>query len=320
MNWAWKARVGSAKLVLVALADQGSAHDAEDWRCFPSVGYLVDRTELGRATVERHLRYLDAEGWISRRRQVRPDGKLGIFHYTLHRDPEVRTHLKAERSGECPALKMSGGDGAEPALILDAASAQNDVEPALILSAQEPLEEPLGEPSDAGAREPGDDGFEKALSAWPDSGQKRTKLPQARSAWALRSSEIGGDRMLAAVQRCATDPDIAAGDFGWPGLHTWLSDERFRFYLPGDNVGTIPAVPPRTAFVGSQTLRADIEREDANAAVLLDQAVWPAAGALQPRTGWAYGRLSAPNLAVIIRRHGFELVEPGVTLIPGGKS
>lgn len=334
-SWAWEARVGSAKLVLVALAEHAGNHFGEDWACFPSVGRLVGMTELGRRTVERHLRFLDAEGFISRKRRVRPDGKLGIFDYTLHRDPQVRAYLKMQRLDE-PAANMADGD---PAAISDPASGQNRPDPAAKMAGQEPSIEPEDEPSSACAREPGDEGFEEAIEAWPETGRKRTRWPAARAAWALRCSEIGADRMMQAVLRCASDPDVAKGTFGWPGFDGWLQDERFRSWLPGSGApvlatsgasrpaaqappwptpGTAQQPEPRTAFAGPAGLRAEIvaRKGEAWAASYLDGSLWiagddpDAVPSCRPRGGTAYDMLRR-ECGQLFRRFGVTILEPG---------
>jgi DNA-binding MarR family transcriptional regulator len=259
ISWCVKLHPGPGpKAVLFCLADRATDHSGEDWTCFPSVADIVKFTDYSRATVERHLRGLWREGYISRKRRRRADGRLGIFDYTLHREADLRAALKAARSavedvdaametGDAPPLKMSAGEGADPALNLDGASAQFDVQPALKLSAQEPSENPQGNPHSGRAREPGSEGWEAALAAWPDSGAKRTDWPAGQAQWARCCGLETPARLMAAIAAAATDPDLAKGDYGYPGLHTWLAQERWRHFLP--RAETL-AVDVRTPFAG----------------------------------------------------------------------
>jgi DNA-binding MarR family transcriptional regulator len=252
LNWAWKAKVGAAKLVLVALADQGQSHSGEDWTCFPSVNKLIEMADAGRSTVERHLRWLDAEGWITRRRRVRKDGRLGIFDYTLHQDPEVRARLKAERAAateaEQPALNMSGGDEDRPALNMSETSAHFDAQPALKSSALEPLVDPLVNPKTSGrAREPGDEGFEEAWAAWPELGRTRSSPPNARAAWSRVCLEHEPVDLMRAIRRYAfEDRDGRRGMVR--SMEGWLSGEYFRHWLEG-----APPVPPPASVTKADT-------------------------------------------------------------------
>jgi hypothetical protein len=58
VGWALRQRTGSpaAKLVLVKLADNAN----ESGFCWPSIGLIVDHTELGQSTVYKHLDHLEA--------------------------------------------------------------------------------------------------------------------------------------------------------------------------------------------------------------------------------------------------------------------
>jgi DNA-binding transcriptional MocR family regulator len=292
ISWAWKVPAGKAKLVLIALADHGTDHCGGDWTCFPSVQRLIERTELDRSTIERHLRWLDAEGYLSRQRRVRPDGRLGIFDYTLHRDPETRARLKAERAKPAsddgaPQGNLPCGAGAGPAGDLHETSGQFAPKPQGKLPAQEPSVEPSIEPSlRARAREPGDLGFGEALAAWPVTGRKRTRLAAGRAAWARACQVETPQRLMAAIRACAADPDLAKGDYGFPALDGWLAEDRWRMFLPGEAAAGGPAPwggPAEVADLVSQ----------AGAGVWLAGAGWRAADrTILTRSGMGAERLA----------------------------
>lgn len=64
MNWAYQQTTGrsTAKAVLVALANQAD----QSGKCWPSVDYLMQRTELGRRAVIGNLGFLEDTGLISK--------------------------------------------------------------------------------------------------------------------------------------------------------------------------------------------------------------------------------------------------------------
>jgi hypothetical protein len=110
---------------------------------------------------------------------------------------------------------------------------------------------------------------------------------------------------------------MAKGDFGWPAFDVWLLDERFRSFLPKE---ACRDVTPRTAFAvaaplsdGLALLRDEVAQVDPTAAACLDRARFGTGGAIQPSTHWAYDRLRSVA-DPIIRRYGFELIEPGVAI------
>lgn len=292
------------KSVLFWLADAASDHSGEDWTCFPSIAALMDKTDMSRATVERHLSFLWREGYISRTRRRRADGKLGIYDFTLHREAERRWELKGARAKPeaLEAVEEIAGCGADephvnltygPCVKSERAIRQNGAQPYVNLRGQEPLGEPLTEPSSGRAREPGSDGFEDAVGLWPEAGRKWTSWTRGQAAWALACGMETPERLKAAIRAAAADPDLAKGDHAFPGLHTWLSEERWRLFLP--KIST-EAEPPRTAFAGPAELRAaivgDARLGEGFAGSFLDRARWDeGARTLTPATGVAAERL-----------------------------
>ncbi len=342
LAWAWgSALEPGPKFVLVALGDHAADHSGEDWTCFPSLKRLTDMTGMSTRTVERHLKDLWRAGWISRVRRRRADGKLGIYDFTLHRDPERRAELAEARgapgrvgSGDPegstiaaeqdePPVKLTGGEGAEPPVKLTPATRQIGPQPPVNLTGQEPLGEPLEEPSTGRAREPGSGGFEAAVAVWPKSGRVRTDWEAGRAAWALACERVEPARLMVAVRRCAADPDLARGDHGWPGLHGWLSGERWRAFLP-DAAGDCEEGGPAAAaaWAGPEVVaELVLARLGPKFAGTLARCGWEGgewAGRLRAASGWAFDQLRplAPQLAEI----GCELERPGVAAGAGDRA
>ncbi len=276
MNWAWRSGIPPGpRFVLVTLADQGQDHSGEDWSCFPSIHKLVERTGYGRATVQRHLTWLWQEGWITRARRRRKDGTLGINDFILHREAEDRARLKTIRkeaeesveiageseavAGVDPCPDMRHGEADEPCPDLSPAMSQKQAEPCPNLSPQEPLVEPLDKPTGrARGREAGDEGFEAALAAYPESGRLRTDEPAARAAWAM-AVQLAGDAaaLSEAVRRYAAhDPDLKSGDYGARAFEKWLSGKRWRPWLAAPSAGTASAETVMPTFDGPAAIRA----------------------------------------------------------------
>lgn len=330
MDWAWDAPAyvpSGALFVLVVLGDHGNDHSGEDWACYPAVERIMKRTHLSRATVERHLQWLFDEGFISRRRKVRKDGKLGVYEYVLHREDGTRERLKADRTGVQPAPE--GSDPAAdpccnlqhgPCGDLSETMLQNEGKPCRKLQHEEPLVEPLVKPK-TGAREPGDEGFDEALSAFPELGQKRTDVPLARSAWAWACTLVEPERLLAAIRRfTAEDGDVRKGVC--PSLQRWLSGERWRYWL-GEDPSTGTAETVRTGFAGPAALRAKIvaAKGEGFAVSYLDRSPWnDATQVIAPWSGHAAEQLR--TVEDIIRSFGATLGQPTppVARVLGGTS
>jgi hypothetical protein len=331
LSWAFDAPLDPGpKFVLVALGDHAADHSGEDWTCFPSLARLTAMTGMSTRTVERHLKDLWRAGWISRVRRRRADGKLGIYDFTLHRDPERRAEL-AQARGEAragedpresdsePPVRLTGGEGAEPPVNLTPATRQIGPQPPVNLTGQEPLGEPLEEPSTGRAREPGADGFEAAVALWPDSGRKRTDWRAGRAAWAWACERVEPERLHQAVARCAADPEMAVGDFGWPGLHGWLSGERWRPWLPRPAEEAAPVGV--AAWAGPEAV-ADLVlgRLGAGFAGTLARCGWAASegsgGRMTAASGWAWDRLKP--LAGELAAMGCEVVGPATAKAAAG--
>jgi hypothetical protein len=315
LTWAWKARIPDGpKFVLVALADHASDHAGEDWTCFPSVERLMERTSKSRSTVERGLKWLDENGWISRRRRRRGDGTLGIYDFTLHRD---------KRSAVTPIEGVTGpqdGVGHTSDCRVDhtskdpATTRQNSVQPHVNLTQQEPSLEPSGEPSQ-GARaseaagekgdfgEPGSDGVAEverwvteAIAAWPDSGRSATKFAPCVEVWSEQAGLAGGSEgLLGCIRAFSADPYVKRRTHGAGGLQRWLKDGGWRAYVGVvAEAGEASAAVPGGRFVGPPEVRAVAVEAlgENNTRSYLDPAAWQADGRrLTPKFHVAYEQL-----------------------------
>lgn len=340
MDWAWDAPAtmpSGVLFVLVVLGDHGNDHSGEDWSCYPSVERIMARTHLSRATVERHLSWLFAEGWISRKRKVRKDGRLGIYEYVLHRNEGVRSDLKAERarandeaeidaddSEPCVSLQQGPCVSVQhgPCVNLDETMPQNEGKPCLNLQHQEPLVEPLGEPK-TGGREPGDEGFDEAWVAFPEFLQARSSPPAARAAFAKACQDVEAERLILAIRRFTAEDRDVKRHVG-PSLQRWLADERWRYWLGEGSPAALSAPEPRTEFAGPVELRELIVRSVSNgeafARSYFDPAAWDGeAKVLTPATSMAAQRLG--ELRRVFRDFGATLGAPVPAVrAVGGKS
>lgn len=126
------------------------------------------------------------------------------------------------------------------------------------------------------------------MLAWPSTGLKRTNFAEAFERWPEAAAEVGEARLLAAVMACVADPEVRRGDHGYPGLHRWLREKRYRAYLPAVGPGAKGSgAPLRAAFAGPPELRASFVAAHGEAAAVswLD------------RCGWGEGVLIAANVA-----------------------
>lgn len=86
-GWAFKAPIENSgcKFVLVALAERaGNEDDEKMWYCHPSIQTIGKYTAQGYRTIQRHLDWLEANGYISRRQRMQSKGKKGAYDYTLN--------------------------------------------------------------------------------------------------------------------------------------------------------------------------------------------------------------------------------------------
>jgi hypothetical protein len=115
------------RMVAIAMADRVNMD--EGGRCWPSVADIGRRTGLDRRTVQRHLRYLEQEGWIKNHGQRpgttggQPVSNMWTWEAWLNRrggmgaaprgDTSV-TPLARDRGGMGAALTLSSNHKREP--------------------------------------------------------------------------------------------------------------------------------------------------------------------------------------------------------------
>ncbi len=324
LSWAWKAPLAPGpKFVLVALADHGTDHSGEDWTCWPSVERLMSRTAFKRSAVENHLKTLERDGWLSRKRRKRGDGRLGVYVYVLHRDrlsrPETPA-LSAENSTVCAPVTASESAAAPcveythgPCVEFTGAMREIYVSPCVKSTHEEPLIEPKGEPTRrAGGREPGDDLFDKGLEAFPLSGQARTNFVEARAAWAYAADQAGGAGVLVlAVERFAAWFADNGGDYGAPAFQKWLVGESWRPWVKARDLAE--AAPPAAVCAAPDALRAAVlaKSDPGKVASYFEPCSWDSAsGVLTARTAFA-ARWLRDLLRGSPALEGVEILGPG---------
>ena len=272
LTWAFKAPVENvgAKFVLVALADHASDHAGEDWTCFPSNERLMEFTSMPLRTVERHVSWLVANGWISRDKVRDRRGRLKDRHYRLHRHgPQAVAPVDqpAKTGSETPenrqkAPDLAGGETASPPAKKAGHHPPNRGQKAPDLAGGHNKDEPP-EPSvtpTPGACADENRAFEALIVSYPAAGIDNTDIPAARSAFGVEAAAVGDPwAIVAAARAYADDPRTVARSFAPPGLHVWLKRGSYRGRLPragtvqglGEGTRTGFAVPPafRAAFV-----------------------------------------------------------------------
>lgn len=99
LTWAFKQNVGDpgAKFVLVVIAD----HAGKSGFAWPSQEQISRYTDQTDRTVRKHLKALEAAGFISRKERRRDDGRKSSTGYQLITSPE-------EIAGETSPEKSSG--------------------------------------------------------------------------------------------------------------------------------------------------------------------------------------------------------------------
>lgn len=290
LNWAWKTPIAdsTAVFVLVVLADHAGDCAGEDWTCYPAVDRIMARTRKSRSAVERSLKWLEAEGYISRQRRRLPGGRLGIYDYVLHRERNLAASaFQAEVDPASHASKRRVDHASEQPPTMR----QNGASPyGVVTHVDEPSVEPSDEPSlRARGREQGQVWGAEVWRAWPSAGQDASS-PQLTDEAMETVLGRGADpaEVMAGVRGYIADRK-AWGASGRPlSPHRFLAEGRWKTFAdrtPGGPGGLHDGA--RRAFEDAE-VRAEFLAETWESGVrsYLDPATWDEASrTIHPRNG-----------------------------------
>jgi hypothetical protein len=225
----------TSKFILYRLAQFADA----DCCAWSEVATLAKAVNVSERTIQYRLRDMEAEGLLedTGRKHTLEFSKNGRKVPIYQVAPGIVGLDRSARPAESMGAKSApiDGDGCKIDGVMGA-SCCTPIEPIRTEGAYAPT---------AGAREIDPEGFGEAFEAYPIDGLKRTNVPEARAAWVVVAAEAGVAELVAAVKAFRADPALAKGDFGAPGLHRWLGEERWRAYV--GRPGSAPVLPPRAA-------------------------------------------------------------------------
>jgi hypothetical protein len=319
IQWAFNASIQSpgAKFLLVALAEHARGPEGEDWTCFPSIKRLARWTAQGERTIERHLNWLIADGWISRELRHRRRRGESAYFYTLHR-------AKAG-SDDIDGVAMSDTSVAPARLAGERRSTARQNEevhppistrsPAKLASAymDEPGIEPVSESKPDLAMDAGTQ-FEEFWAAYPNKvearGARRLFAHLVRSGEVTAGELIDGARVYARAVETRSQTFIKSPT-------SWLTKGCWADGAGAPQASVARAMAP-TAFVGPGDVWAKVmnAKGAAWAASYLAPCGWMATTrTLRPRTVVAATKLRA-EIGDLLRHLSVSVLEP--TLGQGG--
>ncbi len=226
----------STKIVLIQLAER---HNKDTGQCNPRLSLLADDCEMSRASLLRHLGYLEEMGYVTRVAQGRDFGGRAPSQYDLHMEQrsQIETGGKGLISDE-QRSQIGGGKGLtdetpyiEPVLNQEEPSAQ---ECALSLFSEKEQQDSETETSEIPcskkenqSKEKADADFDRFWQAYP----KKAGKPAARKAWDKAIKKDLPEKIISAAGRYATwlKEPCKPGDFRPHAKHPqgWLNDERW---------------------------------------------------------------------------------------------
>jgi DNA-binding transcriptional ArsR family regulator len=110
MAWAWRQQLsGPEKLVLMALAD----HADEDGICWPGNAHLARKCNLSQRSVQRHVKNLIDNGYMTAHRRFRDTGGQTSNRYALNVDGVTICH------GGDDSVSWGGDSGDTPITIIE---------------------------------------------------------------------------------------------------------------------------------------------------------------------------------------------------------
>jgi hypothetical protein len=227
LNWALKTPVGSqsARHILLLLANYAD----ERGSCFPSQATLAEQAEMSTRSVQTAIALLEEKGVLTRMRDRKANGHLGITRFVLAVDGPLEKDSTAGDSAlvdGSPPEEFSAGDHRKDST---PPPENSDVATGKIFRSEPPTN-PQPEPERVRAR--GDS----------EAGAVERSLTDLLVAWGARSS--GEDiakvrRVLAAMPAAERDEAVAGvgpflefhkstGRRNVPWLHDWLSERAWR--------------------------------------------------------------------------------------------
>ncbi|MDP1738901.1 MAG: hypothetical protein Q8L23_15850 [Caulobacter sp.] len=320
MTWAFKIppheMPDRPKGALVALADHANDHSGEDWTCFPGFDRLLLFTSQKERTLERSLQWLSDEGWITRDQRRNADGELTVRHYTLHRDAETRSRLRAERASAkadpegcareidqaSPPATLAGGEMASPPAKNPPHHPPKQGSPPANLAGgyiEEPPREPELTPTERageGARDP----FGAFIGAYPLDGLDSTSLPAARTAFEAAAAEAGDPWLIVqAAEDWARDRERKPKTYAAPSANVWFERRSWEPRVRRMAAKVEPPAAAIPAFIGPPEAFAAVAGllgED-GARSWLATAAWAEAGRVLTVGGPAFDRLRTVGAA-----------------------
>lgn len=309
IRWAFRTPIESsgAKFLLVALAEH-ARDDGDGWTCFPSIKRLCLWTSQGTRTVERHMSWLLANGWVSRVRRDKRQGDAS-FVYTLHRENGrggKALPLDADDVGDEPAnsaierqgVRQAGADHPP----FSTKSAARLARPYM----EEPVIEPVNEPTPRAARQV-DDRFDAFWAAYPNKVEKQGA--QALYRRLVRRGEARPDELVAGAQRYAALVRDRAQRFV-KSPTSWLTKGCWADGAP--SAASVVASPPQPSFEGPADVWSSVatRKGPAWAMSYLAPCAWSAASrALLPRTAFAARKLRE-ELGGLLRDLAVAIIDP----------
>lgn len=319
MTWAFRTPIENvgAKFLLVALAEHARDDGEGDWRCFPSVKRLSEWTAQGERTIERHMSWLIAHGWISR--QVRHDRGRGesSYCYLLHQDKAVTddgngpdldgdTGRKAAKMTPVRRrfFRQSGADHPPVSTVFSAKLAPPYIE--------EPVTEPVSEPDAPKARDI-EVRFVEFWLAFPNKIEERG----ARAVFGrlIRSGEATADALIEGAKRYATS--VRGQDSRFVKSPTsWLAKGCWADGLPAASSPTGDGQAIAATFEGPSDVWEAVaaSKGDAWAKSYLAPCAWSGSvRALRPRTGFAARKLRE-ELGRLLRDLSIAIIDPSAMM------
>lgn len=187
------------KLVLIKLADNAS----DIGECWPSYQHIADQCEIDRSTVRKHIKQLEAQGFLRIENREGPKGNsTNLYFLNLWAVGQKSTPVGPESTGVGP--QPTGGVGPESTRTSHSS-------------------EPINEPKSMGTDSM--EGFDQFWKLYP----KKKSRKDAAKAWAKLkpNDELRQTLITALGSHCASEDWAKDGGRYIPNAATWLNGERW---------------------------------------------------------------------------------------------